>query len=106
MPTNKVSDAEVAAFTLMAQEKTGLKLGYEIVKRYARIFSTRDDEEGRTVFGFIDMTNGNVLRADSWKRPNLTIKNPVQGNLFDEDKGSGSVQGSAANYTARISRKA
>ncbi len=94
--TTKVSDAEVSAFTAMAQEKTGRKLGYEMLQKYARIFETYNTgyEDSRRVFGFIDLTNGNILRADGWKKPNLTIKNPVQGNLFDEDKGSGSIRGS------------
>jgi hypothetical protein len=95
--TSKVSDGELAAFTQMAQEKTGLRLGYEIGKKYARLFDTYDNIGGvdqRCVFGFIDLTNGNILRADGWNRPKLTIKNPVQGNVFDEDKGSGSIRGS------------
>jgi hypothetical protein len=97
--TNKVSDAELTAFMLMAQERTGLRLGYDIGQRYARIFHHDDDHHygsgcTRVVFGFIDLTNGNVLRAEGWKRPNLTIKNPIQGNVFDEDKGSNAISGS------------
>jgi hypothetical protein len=85
-------NSELTAFTLMAQEKTGHKPGYEIGRWYARIFIAHDDDESRrSVFCFIDLTDGNVLRADGWKRANLTIKNPVRGNVFDEDKGSGSI---------------
>jgi hypothetical protein len=101
--TNKVGDAEVAAFTQLAREKTGLKLDYEIERRYARIIQTYEDDN-RGIFGFIDLTNGNILRADGWTRPNLTIKNPVQGNLFDEDKGAGSINGACIYATAARAR--
>jgi hypothetical protein len=94
--TNTVTDTEIAAFVQMAREKTGLNLGYETLQKYIRIFAVYgDDYERRRVFGFIDRTNGNLLRADGWKRPNLTLKNPIQGNLFDADKGSGAMRNDA-----------
>ena len=89
---NKVSDAELAAFVLAAQEKAGWELGYEVGRQYARIFIPNYSNEGdRTVFCFVDLTNGNVLRPDGWKRPNLKVRNSIQGNVFDEHKGSGSI---------------
>jgi hypothetical protein len=88
---NKVSDAELEAFVLAAQEKTGLRLGYEIGQRYARIFSYLDAHDDRQVFAFIDLTNGNVLRTHGWKSPNLKVRNSIQGNVFDAHRGSGAV---------------
>ncbi|MGX1352489.1 hypothetical protein AB7M49_006098 [Bradyrhizobium elkanii] len=89
--TRKVSDADLAAFVAAARETTQLDLGHdEIGQRYARVFN-RDpsDHSGRHVFCFIDLTNGNVLRPDSWKRPNLKVRNSIQGNIYDDQRGCG-----------------
>jgi hypothetical protein len=58
-------------------------------KRYLRIFYRYQEcgYEGRRVFGFIDTTNGDVLKADGWKRP----AEKARGNLFDESGGLGRV---------------
>jgi hypothetical protein len=93
MQINKVSEAELMTFVQMAQEKIGRNLGYEVGQRYARIFIPDLHSVGsRTVFCFVDLTNGNVLRPDGWKRPNLKVKNSIQGNVFDEHKGNGSMR--------------
>jgi hypothetical protein len=92
MQINKVSEAELTTFVQAAQEKVGLKLGHEVGQRYARIFIRDYHGNSRTVFCFVDLTNGNVLRPDGWRRPNLKVKNSIQGNVFDEHKGSGSIR--------------
>lgn len=43
----------------------------------------------RSVFCFIDTTNGNVLKAQSWAKPDL--KNP-RGNLFSEQNGLEAIE--------------
>lgn len=49
-------------------------------KRYVRIVRTSDGGNGqRSVFCFIDATNGNILKSASWKAPET--KNP-RGNIF------------------------
>jgi hypothetical protein len=44
---------------------------------------------GRSAFGFIDKTNGNVLKPADWKGP---AKNFCHGNIRDENKGCGRVR--------------
>jgi hypothetical protein len=96
MQTNNVSDTDLRHFVAAAKQKTNLELGYEIGQRYARVFISNypNGPSSRCVFCFIDLTNGNVLRAEGWKRPNLKVKNSVQGNVFDDQKGSGAIRGS------------
>jgi hypothetical protein len=54
-------------------------LGYKIGRRYTKIISKRfsDDLYG-SAWGFIDMTNGNILKAASWSAP---AKNFSRGNI-------------------------
>lgn len=56
-------------------------------RRYARIVALGYKHgygSPRTVWGFIDMTNGDLLKANSWKAP---AKNFARGNIFDTDRG-------------------
>jgi hypothetical protein len=92
MQTLKVSDADLKIFVAAAQEKTNLQLRHEVGQRYARIcILDYDNDGGRTVFCFVDLINGNVLRPAGWKRPNLKVKNSIQGNIYDDQRGSGSM---------------
>jgi hypothetical protein len=93
MQTNKVSDDDFINFMAAAREKTTFELGYEIGQRYARIFVYDYPNKGnRSVLCFIDLTNGNALRPDGWKRPNLKVSDSIQGNIYDEHKGSGAMR--------------
>jgi hypothetical protein len=93
MQTNKVNDANLKIFLAAAREKTGANLGYEVGQKYARVFQhfINGGMPDRRVFCFVDLTNGNVLRPDGWKRPNLKVSNSIQGNVYDEQRGSGSM---------------
>ncbi len=55
----------------------------KIGKRYAKIIRTRVAGDGGSVHCFVDMTNGDVLRAASWKAP----AKHARGNIFDEHDG-------------------
>lgn len=50
-------------------------------KRYARI--VRNDASGQSVYCFVDKTNGDILKAASWKTP----AKHARGNIFDENPG-------------------
>jgi hypothetical protein len=63
-------------------EKFEEKISYKVKSKYIRVTHTMPNDQ-TMVFCFIDSTNGNVLKANSWKSPDL--KNP-RGNLFS-DKG-------------------
>jgi hypothetical protein len=54
--------------------------------RYLRIVAGRPS--GRYVFGFIDLTNGDVLKAHGWKGP----AQKARGNLYDAQGGLGPVR--------------
>ena len=68
---------------------TPSKIEYELGNRYCKIIKAEfggGRDGARSVYGFIDMTNGDVLKAAGWKAP---AKNFARGNLNDEAKGLG-----------------
>jgi len=60
-----------------------------IGKRYAKIIKEN------SVHTFVDMTNGNILKAGSWKAP---APNGVRGNIFSDDLGRSVINEYGANY--------
>jgi hypothetical protein len=61
-------------------------LSVEPGRRYARIvIQSEGDELSRSVYCFVDMTNGDVLKSESWKKPakgprgSIFAENPVKG---------------------------
>ena len=57
-------------------------VGYEIGRRYARIFVRHGDAGGRYALGFVDLTSGDLLKADGWKGP----AKGVRGNIHRTDR--------------------
>lgn len=53
-----------------------------------------DTEFGRSVFCFVDRTNGNVLKAASWKAP----AKHARGNVYAQGNGADAVSCWGANY--------
>lgn len=53
----------------------------ETGKRYARIVNRYAKGEGGSVYCFIDLTNGDILKAASWKAP----AKGARGNIFNTD---------------------
>lgn len=52
-------------------------------KRFARIVTIKDSSI--SAYGFIDLTNGDLLKAASWKAPAMHAR----GNIFNQDMLSG-----------------
>src|SRR4051794_16932906 len=52
------------------------KVAVTIGPKYARIVLI--DAAQRSVYGFVDLSNGDLLKADGWKRP----AKHARGNLF------------------------
>lgn len=52
-------------------------------KRYIRIIK-KDQRGGDSAWGFVDKTNGDVLKASSWKSP----AKHARGNIFDTWNGT------------------
>lgn len=61
--------------------------------RYWRIVCT-ESHGGSRVYCFIDPASGDVLKADSFKKP----AKGARGNLFDESKGLGRMTVYGAGY--------
>jgi len=62
-------------------------------RRFIRIVAQRGDED-RHVWAFIDVTNGDVLKAESWRKP----AKHARGNLFDPTGGLGRVNAYGPAY--------
>lgn len=50
-------------------------------KKYARLVAFNPSTKGRSAFGFVDLTNGDILKAAGWSAP----AKGVRGNIFDSD---------------------
>jgi len=56
-------------------------------KKYWKIISTPDNGPNGSVFAFIDTTNGDVLKAATFKAP----AKQARGNIYDKMNGLGSM---------------
>lgn len=63
-------------------------------KKYAKIVSSDSNGSSKSVHSFIDKTNGNVLKANSWKAPHHIPR----GNIGDGNFGLKAVGVHGANY--------
>lgn len=66
------------------------KASAEYGTRYAKIVKT-----GSGVHSFIDLKNGNILKAATYKSP---AKNGVRGNIFADDYGRSCINEHGTNY--------
>ena len=64
----------------------GITLVAERGKRFIRIVAEGNGQ--RSAWAFVDMTNGDVLKADGWKGP----AKGARGNIFDSHNGTGRVR--------------
>lgn len=68
-------------------------------RRYVRVWvqPTASDTQtslSRRVFCFVDKTNGDILKAATWKAP----AKHARGNIFDEDGGANAVDWHGGRY--------
>jgi len=96
-PTNPNFEIDLARWLAGAQAKIEAnnkahfptlevpKLTLERGRRYIRV--VRNESHSRSVFAFIDATNGDVLKAEGWKKPALHAR----GNIGDPSHGLGRV---------------
>lgn len=75
-------DAALVAFCAKAQQMAGDRyvLSVECGTRYVRVVKTIAGTSQRSVYCFVDRTNGDVLKAASWKAP----AKHARGNIFRE----------------------
>ena len=100
-PVNTEENFEVclALFLLAAQDKINVyfvtnfaglaapTLVLDRNRKYVRVVKEDAMGGGRSVYCFIDTTNGDILKG-SWKAP---VKNGVRGNIFSGDHGADRV---------------
>lgn len=67
---------------------------FELGRRYVRIVKSDNEGSHRSVWGFVDKTNGDVLKAASWKAP----AKHARGNIFDLDKALANCDWTGPNY--------
>jgi len=73
----------------------------EYGKKYARIVSDGREPDGggqRFVHSFVNMINGDILKAGGWKAP---APNAVRGNIFEDDFGAHCVNEHGTVYLKR-----
>ena len=83
-----------AHFAAHLKNLTADKLTVEPGRKYAKIVRSYSTGGGRSVFCFVDMTNGNVLKAETWKKP----AKHARGNIFTPDNGASAVTEYGAHY--------
>ena len=67
----------------------------DIGRKYARVVKNDQLSGSRSVHTFVNMENGDILKAGGWSAPQ---KNGVRGNIFADDLGANRVNEHGANY--------
>ena len=62
---------------------------------YARVIHADASGPSRSVHTFVNMINGDILKAGGWKAP---APNGVRGNIFEDDFGASVVNNYGASY--------
>ena len=75
------TDYMARIFSNLTPDQISSKIG----KRYAKIIRASEDGHSTSVHCFVDMTNGDVLKAAGWSAP----AKHARGNIFDEHDGLG-----------------
>ena len=88
---NLVDEHHTRCFPMLPRVVLSMDKG----RRYARIMRGEGEngEQGRSVYCFIDLTNGDVLKAATWKAP----AKHARGSIFAENPIAG-VNPYGANY--------
>jgi len=102
MKTDKKFDKAYKSWIIGCQKKVDERMSqyppqdYILITEPGRKFiKVIEDNRGRqSVWGFVDMTNGDVLKAASWKTP----AKHARGNIFDDNNGLAHVSGYGPNY--------
>lgn len=76
-------DASYDQFMPKPRNIDGPVLSIEKGRRYARIIATSHGDH-RGAWGFIELSSGNLLKANGWKNP---AKNFARGNILNPDRG-------------------
>jgi len=79
----KAIETMIAALQAQSDAHTtaiaGRKFSFELGRKYARVFAA--DGASRSVYAFVDMSTGDILKPASWKAP----AKGVRANLLTAD---------------------
>ena len=71
---------------------------FKVGSRYVKVYKAEKASDGsytsRSVHSFIDRTNGDVLKAETWKAP----AKHARGNIYDADFGLSRVSAYGPEY--------
>ncbi len=81
-------------FATHLKNLTADKLSVEPGRRYAKIVRSYSTGGGRSVFCFVDLTNGDVLKSETWKKP----AKHARGSIFTPDNGASAINEYGAHY--------
>lgn len=89
-------DEKFGIFFSLAQEKTGIdgksKLSFIKGRKYVKV--VQDIGMNKSVFCFVEIETGNILKANSWLIPHKTPR----GSIHDEDHGMKAITKYGAIY--------
>lgn len=69
------------------------RLTVDLGRRYARIVKN-ESSSSRSVHCFVDLTNGDVLKSESWKKP----AKHARGSIFSAKNGEEAITAYGAHY--------
>lgn len=87
---NAINDYYAKEFPTQAAPVLGTQDG----KRYVRVYKAAVGSPYKDAYCFIDKTNGDVLKAASWKAP----AKHARGSIYNADHGLGGVTSHGAKY--------
>ena len=65
-------------------DKLGVTFECEVGQKFIRIVQSTSNSGGRHVHAFVDITNGDLIKAAGWKAPAKGVNGlAVRGNLID-----------------------
>jgi hypothetical protein len=74
---------------------TAPRLTVELGRRYAKLI--KNEGMSRSVHCFVDLTNGDVLKSETWKKP----AKHARGSIFSAQHGEEAVSAYGAHYLSR-----
>lgn len=93
IPRTKEFNEKLATFMdgikdLMIRAGRGCHLSYKEGQRYVKIITSTDGIVGRSVYGFVDKTDGAIYRPASWRSPSTKH---IRGYIYDCTNGLGAA---------------
>ena len=79
----EVHEKIVAYYAKQFPSLTAEKISFMRGPKFARIVRKNDGEKYGSCFCFVDLANGNILKADGWKRPAPQVRGNIANGAAD-----------------------